>query len=73
MRFLFISMQFNKPSNARFIDRRSIEIDLKYLQKALKTNDTYLPLKRISAGPFFKSTLVGIGILSTFNKVFKWY
>ena len=41
MRFLFISMQFNKPSNARFVDRRSIEKDLKYLQKSFE-NQRYL-------------------------------
>ena len=38
----------------------SCERNAKYLQKTLKTNESYLPLKRPSAGPFFKSILAEI-------------
>ena len=38
----------------------SCERNAKYLQKTMKTNESYLPLKRPSAGPFFKSILAEI-------------
>ena len=49
-------------SYARVYNRAviSCERNAKYLQKTLKTNESYLPLKRPSAGPFFKSILAEI-------------